>query len=176
MKSFVCLGLVALLATQLHAETYSWIDDSGTYNFTEDYSRIPKKYRKKVKRREDVQQDEKPPAASASEKKAVGPAEKPDAKASISPDSGKEQLYGGKSRAAWSREMAEREAELTGIEQRMEQIKKQISDTKGVTPGQFEELKKEYNNSRATYDQKYKGYSDLMETIRKAGIPVEIKK
>ncbi|MBV5339309.1 MAG: DUF4124 domain-containing protein [Deltaproteobacteria bacterium] len=57
MKSYICLGFILLLVAPLHAETYSWVDDSGTYNLTEDYSSVPKKYRKKVKRREDIQQD-----------------------------------------------------------------------------------------------------------------------
>ena len=42
MRSFICLGFVLLLATQVNAEIYSWVDDSGTYNYTEDYSGVPK--------------------------------------------------------------------------------------------------------------------------------------
>lgn len=173
MKSCICLGFILLLAAPLHAETYSWVDDSGTYNYTEDYSRVPKKYRNKVKRREDVQRGLEPPVQAIpdpvprqADKGAVKPAAAQDG----------EELYGGKSQAAWRREMDVLEAELNGIEQRMEQLRKQIYDPKVVSKVQFEALKKDYDDSRAVYDQKYKQYSELIETIRKAGIIVEIKK
>ena len=154
MKSFLSLGFILLLATSLHAETYSWVDDSGTYNFTEDYSSIPKKYQKKVKWREDLPQDVKP---------------------AVIPE-GEKELYGGKSRDAWRKELDVQEAELSGIEQRMEQLRRQIIDTKGISKEQFELLKKDYDDSRAAYDQKYKNYSELIDAVRKAGIVVEIKK
>lgn len=173
MKSCICLVFILLLAAPLHAETYSWVDDSGTYNYTEDYSRVPEKYRNKVKRREDVPLEVKPPAPPVpdsaprqADKAAVKPAAVQDG----------EELYGGKSQAAWRRELDVLEAELNGIEQRMEQLRKQIYDPKVVTKVQFEALKKDYDDSRADYDQKYKQYSELIETIRKAGIIVEIKK
>jgi len=175
MKTSICLGFILLLATPLHAETYSWVDDNGTYNFTEDYSSVPKKYRKKVKRREDLPQEEKPQVPPVPES-APGQTEKTDAKPTVVPGGEKEELYGGKSRAAWRKEMNVLEAELSGIEQHMEQLRKQITDSKGSYKDQFEVLKKDYDDSRAAYDKKYKSYSELIETVRKAGIIVEIKK
>ncbi|MFA7403726.1 MAG: DUF4124 domain-containing protein [Pelobacteraceae bacterium] len=174
MKLFLCIGFVLLFTTQLHAETYSWIDDSGTYNFTEDYSSIPKKYRKKLKRRDDVPQEAAPQAAANSEKP-VRQTEKTDAK-TAEVAGGEKELYGGKSRAAWRKELDERETELSRIEQRMEQLRKLISEDKGFSKARFDDLRKEYGDNRANYDQKYKSYAELIETIRKAGIPVEIKK
>jgi len=164
-----------LLATPLHAETYSWVDDSGTYNYTEDYSRVPKKHQKKVKRREDLGQDVKPQVPPVPPDSATRQADKADVKSAVVPE-GEKELYGGKSHAAWRKELDALEAELNGIEQHMEQLRKQIYDPKGVPKDQFEVLKKDYDDSRAIYDQKYKQYSELIETIRKAGIIVEIKK
>lgn len=175
MKTSVYItGFILLLASPLHSETYSWVDDGGTYNFTEDFSRVPKKYRKKVKRSEDVQQEVKPHVSPVSGN-ISRQSEKVDVKSDAVPDGGNE-LYGGKSRTAWRKELDEREAELNSIEQHMEQVRKQISDPKGVTKAQFEMLKKDYDDNRAAYGQKYKSYTELIETIRKAGIPVEIKK
>ncbi|MHB8122013.1 MAG: DUF4124 domain-containing protein [Desulfuromonadaceae bacterium] len=167
MKSCICLGFILLLAAPLHAETYSWVDDSGTYNFTEDYSSIPKKYRKKVKRREDIQpeaQSVSPDSGSTS-----GKIEKAEPKPAV-------ELYGGKSLADWRKELDVLEAELKSIEQHMEQVQKQIYDTKEISQAQFNELKKDFDESRRTYDRKYKSYTELLETIRKAGIQVDIKK
>ncbi|MDD2582185.1 MAG: DUF4124 domain-containing protein [Desulfuromonadaceae bacterium] len=174
MKQYICLGFILLSAAPLLAETYSWVDDSGTYNFTEDYSSVPKKYRKKVKWREDVQQDARP-QLSPDFVDNTGQTGKTDTKIATVPG-GEKELYGGKSRADWRREMDALEAELTGIEQHMEQLRKQIYDPKGVSRAQFELLKKDYDDSRAVYNQKYKNYTDLVDTVRKAGITVNIKK
>lgn len=175
MKSFVCAGFILLLATQSHAETYSWVDDGGTYNFTEDYSRVPKKYRKNVKRRDDVLQDTAPQVTTLPEnitKKDTGKGEtKP-----VAVSDGEKELYGGKSRAAWRQEMGVLEAELGVLEQRMELLRKNINTTKVESKTQFVEMRKEYEESRIAYQQKYKSYTELIETIRKAGLPVEIKK
>lgn len=174
MKTSICLGFVLLLAAPLHAETYSWVDDSGTYNYTEDYSSVPKKYRMKVKRREDLPQEPKPQEPSVLDSLSKE-AEKADAKPAAVPGDDKE-LYGGKSRAAWRKEIEAMEAELNGIEQRILLLTKQIRDPKGMTTANFDKLKKDMDDSRATYDQKFKGYTELIETIRKAGIKVEMQK
>ncbi|MDD2541605.1 MAG: DUF4124 domain-containing protein [Desulfuromonadaceae bacterium] len=174
MKTCIYLAFALLLATSLYAETYSWVDDSGTYNYTEDYSSVPKKYQKKVKRREDIQQDVMPAVSPDLEIK-TGQTETADVKPTAVPG-GEKELYGGKSRDAWRKEMEALEAELHGIAQHMNLLNKQIQDTPYSTKAQFDMLKKEYDDSRATYDQKYKNYTGLIETIRKAGIAVEIKK
>jgi hypothetical protein len=174
MKTCISLGFILLLAMPVHAETYSWIDDSGTYNYTEEYSSVPEKYRKKVKRRGDLQQDVKPQEPVIPES-SPRQAEKSDAKPAAVPGDEKD-LYGGKSHAAWRTEMAALETELKAIEQHMEQVRRQILDPKGVSKEQVGVLKKDYDDSRATYDKKYKSYTELIETIRKAGIAVEIKK
>lgn len=175
MKTSICLVFILLLVSPLYAGTYSWVDDSGTYNYTEDYSRVPQKYRKKVKRRDDLPQDVKPQAAQVPESAAPRSAEKSGAKSATVPGDEKE-MYGGKSRTVWRKEMEVLEVELNGIEQRMEQLRKQIYDAKGISKVQFDVLKKDYDDSRIKYDQKYKNYTELIETIRKAGIVVEIKK
>jgi hypothetical protein len=174
MKPYLCLVSILLLATPLNAETYSWVDDSGTYNFAEDYSKVPKKYQKKVKRREDVPQDVKPQVSPVPEN-VPWQGEKKEVKSTVV-NEGEKELHGGKSRAAWRKEMDVLEAELSRIEQRTEQLRKQIYDKKGITKTQFNELKKEYDASRAAYSGKYKNYTELIETIRKAGISVDIKK
>jgi ABC-type phosphate transport system auxiliary subunit len=174
MKICICMGFILLLAAPLHAETYSWVDDSGTYNFTEDYSSVPKKYRKKVKRREDIQQNVKPQASVVPESP-TRQADKTVVKSAPVQGDGKD-MYGGKSRADWHKEMQVLEAELRGLDQHIEKVKAQITDANGVSNAQLEVLKKDYVDSRATYDQKYKSYTELVETIRKTGIAVEIKK
>lgn len=170
MKQFIFLAFILLLATPIHAETYSWVDDSGTYNYTEDYSRVPKKYQRKVRRHESLSQNVKPQLSPNPGNTPVQPDNRDAKSAAIA--EGENELYGGKSRAVWRKEMDALEEELSGIEQRSEQLRKQIYDAKG----RFELLKKDYDDNRAAYDQKYKKYTELIEAIRKAGIAVEIKK
>lgn len=174
MKSFICIVTILLLAAQSNAETYSWVDDSGTYNFTEDYSSVPKKYRKKVKQRDDVPQDAAPQASLNSEKP-LRHIEKTEGTSAGAVGSDKE-LYGGKSRSEWRKMLEAQEAEMGGVAQRMEEMRKQISEPKGLSKAQIELLKKYYEGNRTIYDQKYKSYTELIETIRKAGITVEMRK
>jgi hypothetical protein len=54
MRMKIVIAGIVLWAAPLMAEMYSWVDDKGTYNFTEDYSSIPKKYRKHVKAGSDI--------------------------------------------------------------------------------------------------------------------------
>jgi hypothetical protein len=173
MKSLICLGVILLAAAQVNAETYSWVDDSGTYNFTEDFSAIPKKYRKKAKKRDDAAAEETPQAAPEQVSTPIKTG-KSEVKPAAAPSADKE-LYGGKSRAEWRNELDVQEAGLAAIEQRIEQLKKQIYDSRVLTNLQFHVLKKEYDDKRAEYQQKYKEYTELVETIRKAGITVNIK-
>lgn len=174
MKALFYLGGILLLTTQVNAETYSWVDDSGTYNFTEDFSSVPKKYQKKVKRREDLHQDVKPSVSPDIEKVPSKP-EKLDAKSPVASGEEKE-LYGGKSRETWRKELKDLEAELRQIEQHMEQLKSQVNNSMAMPVIQYNLLKKDFDNLQATYDQKYKNYTELIETIRKYGLVVEIKK
>ncbi len=172
----ICIAFVLLLSTSLQAETYSWVDDSGTYNFTEDFSRIPPKYQKKVQRRGDnQQQQEVRPQEVAAPQIISRPPEKTDSKTdgTMATDKG---LYGGKSYADWRRELDSLEAELVGIEQNAEQLRKQIYELKGYPPARVDALKKEYDENRAQYDQKYKNYLGVVEAVRKAGVVVEFKK
>jgi hypothetical protein len=174
MKLSLCLGFIFLLSTSLHAETYSWIDDNGTYNYTENYSNVPKKFRKNVKRREEVPQN----LNSRSQplpKSEPNPSEKSTAPVTAV-QAGDKELYGGKSAAAWRAGMNTLETELGRMETYAEQLRKQIFDAKGVSKAQFETLKKEYDDTRSSYDKEYKKYLGLIETIRKAGITVDIKK
>lgn len=175
MKSLLGLCVVLLLASPLGAETYSWVDESGTYNFTEDLGKVPKKYRKKVKRIEDAEKD---PAsqASAAPEKGAGLAAVPGAPPASSPAEDK-QLYNGKSRNAWLQEMEIQETELRKLEQLLDNLQKQAAKPSGLTAEQFAILKKDYDDARAAYDLKYKVYSGLVESARKAGLTVvEIKK
>jgi hypothetical protein len=178
MRVLLVIGVLLALVAPLCAETYSWLDDSGTFHFTEDYSRIPKKYRNKVSRRGDMSSVQAP-ATDTPEKTGAGGSPKADASggkaAANSGGSNSKQLFGGKTEDAWRSDAALQEQELIRLEGSLETLRKQTL-TPGISREHFAELKKEYDETRATYNQKYEIYSKLLESAKKAGLQVEMKK
>jgi len=175
LKLIRILAGVLLWTTPLMAETYSWIDENGTYNFTEDYSRVPKKYRSSVNKRGDMgvsplpKEPVSPPAGSgvappaASKKSADGKPESPVGS------------FGGKSVAQWKQEFGEREAAMGAIRKRVDEIdallKKNISDKE-----QTRSLVSERNRAVEQFTEMRKEYDQFAEQARKAGIQVDIIK
>lgn len=173
MKLLLSMGIMLLMTTQLGAETYSWVDDQGTYNFTEDLSSVPKKYQKKVNRLGDMGKDST--QVSELQEKKSGPAESGGVKPASTSGADKP-LYNGKSYDDWRQEMTAHEAELSKLEQRLDLMYKESATQKGLTGEQFAAFKKEYDDTRTAYEQKYKVYSELIESARKAGLVIEIRK
>ncbi len=171
MKIFFIAGVVLLLASQAGAETYSWIDDSGTHNFADDLSSVPRKYRKKVKRLGDTGNEPAVQRPATPEKKSDTVQAPPASQSSAAGDD--KQLYDGKSRAVWRQEFDAHEAELQRLEQRLDVLQKQ---TANINAEQFAALKKDYDETRVLYLEKYKLYSELIGSARKAGLVVEMKK
>ena len=170
MKTIICMALLMLLSTQSGAETYSWIDENGTYNYSDDYNSVPKKYRKNVGRRGDDGAAKTPaeaPVPVKSEATAVKPATVADAD---------KPLYDGKTQEEWRKEFDVREAELKRLGLRMEQIQATVKNPSNTERGSLRALIAEYEALRKEYNEKYKRYSDLVESARKAGLVVVMKK
>lgn len=159
-----------LLTTLSGAETYSWIDKNGTYNFSDDYNSVPKKYRKSIRRHGDDDNTPTLPKAPLPEKN-----DKPVLKPVIAADSDK-QLYSGKTEAAWRKEFEVQETELKRLELLLDQLQGTIKKPGSLSRERQSELIREYETVRLEYKDKYKVYSDLIESARKAGLSVEIKK
>ena len=50
----LAFAIVVCSMTYANADTYTWTDDKGVVNFTDDSTRIPSKYSRKAKRSEDI--------------------------------------------------------------------------------------------------------------------------
>lgn len=174
MKTMICMAALVLLTTQSGAETYSWIDENGTYNFSDDYNRVPKKYRKSVGRSGD-DGVAKTPADAPVPVKSEATAIKPATATSTAADADKS-LYDGKTQEEWRKEFDVREAELKSMEQRSEQLQTILRKPVNISRGRYSELMNEYDTLRKEYSDKYKLYSDLVESARKAGLTVVMKK
>lgn len=177
MRVLLVIAFALLLAGQLGAETYSWVDETGTYNFTEDLSQVPKKYRKNVTRRGDMGRQDAAPTASPANASPEKSRQTEDANGKPGGlPGGDTQLYGGKTQDAWRKELQVHESELARLEQQLDQLQKQIKKPSGVSFARQSELIKEYEKTRGNYNQKYKIYSELIESARKAGLVIEIRK
>ena len=179
MKPIIVMGILLALAAPLGAETYSWQDDGGNYHFTDDLSRAPKKYRDKINLRGDMSSGQ-PQTSTVVGSERTGTAET--VKADVPGDkaapgsSDSRQLYAGKTEAVWRSELAAQEQELHRLEGVLEQLQKQVTTPAGLSRDRLSELSKEYNETRASYNQKYAAYGELLDSARKAGFSVEMKK
>jgi hypothetical protein len=180
----VLSGLVVLFAASALAETYTWVDSSGTANFTDDLSQVPKKYRKKVKTRGDMgpgmpvavesageapAAQEKAGGAKSAEKEAAAKTDK-----SAAPDK-KDVLYGGKSGPAWKQEFDTVRAQIESVDDQVA-----ANDRRMQNPGKMsrsEYLSNQYAN-RSLQDKRNEligKLESLNEAATKAGLPSQYR-
>lgn len=173
MKTIICMAVLLMLSTQSSAETYSWVDENGTYNFSDDYNSVPPKYRKSAGRRGNAASLESPQNTAVAEEK---PALPENSEKMSGLQGGDKQLYGGKTQETWRKELDVQVAELMRLEKRSEQIQTKLNKPVGISRSEYSALLNEYNSLRSEYDEKYKVYNDLIELARKAGLTVTNKK
>lgn len=164
-----CLAMACVAVAD--AETYSWTDAQGTMHFTEDLGAVPAKLRKKVKK---LGGDEpasipaaKPESQTSSAKvPAVAPAGKGEPQST--------EAYAGKTYDQWKQDLADREAAMRGVRQRIDEIAGQLKggsvsfDSQQKLIDEHTALVKRFKEIRADYDRQ-------VETIRKAGLQVNLK-
>ena len=170
MKLCIVLAGLLLCAAQLSAETYSWVDEHGTYNYTEDYSRVPKKYRSKVVKQGDMGASpvskESVPQLNGS---GITPPPDPNSTAAgkLKPPVGS---FGGKSYDQWQQELSEREAAMLVVRKRIDEIDALLKNK----PSQG--LILEHNKVVEQFNEMRKQYDQQVELARKAGLQVNITK
>ncbi len=177
MKAILAVLAILLCAGPIMAETYSWVDDDGTVNFTEDYSSIPKKYRKKAKRREyDVA-----PAPKKQEPPDVTPEKKGNTQINpVNVETEKGGLpgkaYGGKTVEEWQRELSELEKEVNSLGAKVKEIELERKRVNGNPRELSQRLFKSHSDAVENYNNAIARYNQLVEAARKAGIQVDIRK
>jgi hypothetical protein len=171
MKVVYFVGVALMLAIQAGAETYNWTDDNGTFNFTDDLSSVPRKYRSKA--RLDLDSDPLTiPDTAAGQQGKVGAEQGVAGEKVGSTAQGGKNLFGGRTLEDWIYELSQKESELT-------RLKQQLVSRKAELNGTVEErnrLMKEYNNMGTEYNQKAAAYNEVVEAARQAGVPLGTKK
>lgn len=179
MKQLLALAVVMMWALPLMAETYSWVDESGTVNFTEDYSRVPKKYRKKVNKRGDMSGRPATSAGNADKAadKAKQPPQQPQAAGSkAAPADSAAGLYGGQKAEIWQQNFRVRGAELKRLEEQLVRLEELIKKPVGISRERAFGLPQEFKDAQAQYGEALKRYNELNDAANKAGLPAEFRK
>lgn len=180
MKLFPVFTAVLLWALPLMAETYSWVDESGTVNFTEEYSRIPARYRKKVNKRGDMggRPATSPAKADAAADKAKQPPQQPQAAGgnAAPPAEAENGLYGGQKAEIWQQNFRVRGAELKRLEEQLVRLEGLIKKPVGISRERAFGLPQEFKDTQGQYNEALKRYNELNDAANKAGLPIEFRK
>ena len=172
----LCISLI-LFALPAIAETYTWEDDQGTVNFTEDLGSVPKKYRKKVKI---VGEDELPsPEANVGNGKPVvkGKAEGAGgAKEGITATNQekKKETYGGKDADAWKSEFSAANADLKAAEKQLAEYQDRTKDTGNMSRSQYLSLQYTIKSLENSVQFRKKKLDDLKKEAETAAVPADV--
>ena len=181
MQNILVLILVSMcVAAPLFAETYSWTDENGTMNFTENYSSIPLKYRKKTLKREEIEYY-KPSATS------VTPISKDMNSGNVQPEKRTNTLskqlkaepkgmYGGKRGEEWASEFKTRDAEILTLAQKIRQTEELLNKPTGLNKEQIYRLPQEIVSLVNQRNDAIKRYNVLNDSANSAGVPAEFRK
>lgn len=175
VRTAVALCLVVFASTAI-AETYTWTDDRGTVNFTEDYGKIPKKYRKKVRKLGD--ENAVPPAAETREAPAAAkpavPAEaKEQAPAPVKTE--KKVQYGGKDADTWKNDFGRLRADVKASEDQLVELRGRLDDTSRMSRGEYLSLQHSIRNVEKTVLERRKKLQELEAEAAKADVPAELR-
>lgn len=177
MRLILLLMVLLLCPLPLMAETYSWVDEHGTVNFTDDFSAVPKKFRKRVKRRDDgspvqpVQNIKGERSETGGKVVKEADSMKAAGNDTISP----EQLFGGKKASEWQREFRERDAELGRLDAKIKEVDEARKNAK-VSGLEMVNLYNQQRDAVERYNESVKRYNALNDAANKAGVPAEFRK
>ncbi len=173
MKMLLLIAVAVLSAAPVLADTYSWTDASGTMNFTEDYSQIPKQYRKKIEIRRNGESTTGVSDPSGVTKESVKPASVVPGKELEAPKAKTPESYGGKSMDQWQQELKIAEKESKALYAKVKELETLVNN-----PGENPEgltkraLIARYNNAVMEYNLANDRFNEMLLAARKAGVPL----
>jgi hypothetical protein len=179
MRDILTICLVTLLfAVTAMAETYVWEDANGTVNFSEDISRVPKKYRKKVRVRGDLSSPapEQPSAVEPGASKPSTPVPViPDAGKSVGRNDKKELRYGGKSGDEWRSEFAYLKADLKSTDDQIAELNGRLADTSQMSHADYLNTQSSLKSLQLHKTEVGRRLDALSLAATKAGVPAEFR-
>ncbi len=177
-KMLITLVSVLIFVGTAGAETYKWIDGKGTINFTEDYSQIPKKYRKKARIIGDVSSDTPSTVSSGTEEKSTSQARKPAAGNSENSSTEKQEkkvFYGGKSSDAWKSEFSNLKAEMQSVQAQINEKRSRLNNSSNLTRAQYLGIEYTIKDLETKQAELQDRQNTLDSAASQAGVPYELR-
>lgn len=165
------LLLLGMFAGTVAAETYTWVDGSGTVNFTEDISQVPKKYLKKVRVRGDVT-----PAVSARTEntaETVSPA--PATQAIAGSSEKKEVIYGDKTGKSWKAAFDTLRAQIGATDDQISELNTRLGDISKMSRADYLSIHSSIKNLQFHRGELEKKLNALNKQASQVGVPGEFR-
>jgi hypothetical protein len=178
VSALIMLVLLGMLVGTAGAETYSWVDGTGTIHFTEDISQVPKKYLKKVRVRGDVspsvpdmvENGEETPAGAATAPPAADAAKAPEETVAK-----KEVLYGGRSGKSWKADFDTIRAEMGATDDQSAELSSRLGDTSTMSRIEYLSIQNTIKNLNVRRAELEKKLNSLNDAASRAGVPGEFR-
>lgn len=182
MARYVSTMIVLALAFAVtaHADIYKWVDARGTVNYTQDYGKVPQKYRKKVI----VISEGEAPTAEVSET-VVEPGDKgtqPEAvrkdavsAPAVKPEQ-KKAVYGGKDADAWRAEFTALRTAIKTNEAELADRKARLANPRNMNRGMYLSVQADARRFEEKLAEQNGRLSALEENARRAGVPQDLMK
>jgi hypothetical protein len=174
MKIIIISLTLVLFALPVFAVTYTWEDEQGTVNFSEDLGNVPAKYRKKVKiiGEEDLLPAESDEAVgNPPEKASVKGAGGEQEKAAPATQSNDKAVYDGKDAATWKAEYAALDADVKAAEKQLVEFRNQLKDTSGMSRTEYLSIQATMHSLENSVLLRRKKLEDLKQQADAAGVP-----
>jgi hypothetical protein len=156
-----------------------WEDSSGTVNFSEDLSQVPKKYRKKVRVRGDLSAPtpEKPSAVTepgAAKGSSSGSSASDAGKPGVGNEK-KDLRYGGKSGEEWRRDFAYLKAEMKSTDDQIAEMNGRLADTSQMSRADYLNINSTLKSLQLHKTEVGKKLDALSQSASRAGVPAEFR-
>jgi hypothetical protein len=174
------LVLALLVAVDASCAVYMWEDEQGVTAFTEDYGKIPKKYRNKAKKVEPDQPDdsEAAPVVDTQGTKAVveSPVNLKGGSGATTPAKAeKKQLFGGKEESYWFNEFGKLKADLRSYKDQLDAITARLNNSSQMSRAEYKSLE----NTRKLLEEQEgaarRRFESLTDQANKAGVPQDLR-
>jgi hypothetical protein len=176
MKLILAVASILIVAAPLLAETYRWEDETGTVNFTENYTSIPAKFRKKARKLGDMGSDTSSTLPAAVSGAKATPAVSAPAGTGTSPSGEANGIFGGRKPEVWQQEMRPLYAEVRRLEQQLAELESLIKKPTGISKSRVDGLPQEFRETQQRYIQTLNQYNKLNDEANKVGLPAEFRK
>jgi hypothetical protein len=168
------LFIFVVAVTDLHAATYRWTDTQGTVHFTENREEVPQPFRATA-----GEEDEREAVPAEQDDLAAPVAEARETPAAPVQQDGQEEsspteVYAGKTLAQWEQELREREAAMTALRSRIDEVVVLLKRNPPVWDEQ-DKLIAEHRSLLAKFAELRAQYDQQVEIARKGGAKITIQ-